>query len=274
MFWCIETELQIEKFSKYNFDHVYIEPIYDNDNYHPILSNIIALYIRPFKSSSGFIINISHPEALKIDLKIIEDILSSKFGQIYSSDGKRWNYNKIINKSTRCFKMVNYLDAGVILDINKFNTQSHIHFYEKHKYKSDINKIVPLVKHLEKFDNYFNSIKVNKLNFNSLYYKFYNNFANKIFYIIENNGIKIDTDIFNQIYNPKLKELSIKDDRIYTEYNLYTQTGRPSNAFNNINLAALNKSDGSREAILPTNDLLLEFDFKSYHPRILCELID
>lgn len=274
MFWCIESEEQLLKFSSYNFDNVYIEPIYENDNFHPKLSNIIALYLRPFKSSSGFIINICHPEAFKLDIKSICSIIVPNIGKIYTSDGKRWNYNKIIDKPTRCFKMANYLNNGQVLDVNKFNTTSHNHFYEKYRYKNDVNKIIPLVKHLEKFDNYFNSIKIGKLNFNTLYFKFYNNFANKIFYTIENKGIKIDIDIFDKIYNPKFKELSIKDNIIYTEYNLYTQTGRPSNAFNNINLGALNKTDGSREAILPSNDLLLEFDFKSYHPRILCELIN
>ena len=33
----------------------------------------------------------------------------------------------------------------------------------------------------------------------------------------------------------------------YTQYNPYTSTGRPSNRYNGINYAALNKEDGTRD---------------------------
>ena len=36
----------------------------------------------------------------------------------------------------------------------------------------------------------------------------------------------------------------------YTEYNLYTSTGRPSNKFGGVNFAALNKEDGSRNSFV------------------------
>jgi hypothetical protein len=61
-------------------------------------------------------------------------------------------------------------------------------------------------------------------------------------------------------------------EKIYTQYNQYTHTGRPSNSFNHVNFGALNKSDGTREMILPSNDLLVEFDYSSYHPRILANI--
>ena len=35
----------------------------------------------------------------------------------------------------------------------------------------------------------------------------------------------------------------------------------------------LNKLNGSREAIMAQNDMLFEFDYEAYHPRILGELI-
>ena len=37
---------------------------------------------------------------------------------------------------------------------------------------------------------------------------------------------------------------------VFSEYNLFTSTGRPSNRFGGINFAALNKKDGSRERFI------------------------
>lgn len=52
------------------------------------------------------------------------------------------------------------------------------------------------------------------------------------------------------------------------EYNPYTLTGRPSNHFDNINYAALNKSDGSRKRFVSrfgNNGCLVEIDLTGFH---------
>lgn len=62
----------------------------------------------------------------------------------------------------------------------------------------------------------------------------------------------------------------------YSEYNPYTLTGRPSNHFNNINYAALNKTDGSRERFVSRfgpNGKLIEFDLKAFHIYLLSKVV-
>jgi hypothetical protein len=54
---------------------------------------------------------------------------------------------------------------------------------------------------------------------------------------------------------------------------LYNFTSRPTNSFNGINFAALSKNNGQRASFIPQNDYLFEFDYDSYHPRILAKLI-
>lgn len=53
----------------------------------------------------------------------------------------------------------------------------------------------------------------------------------------------------------------------YTEYHPFTLTGRPSNHFNQINYAALNKEDGSRKRFVSRhkNGFLLEIDLSGFH---------
>jgi hypothetical protein len=55
---------------------------------------------------------------------------------------------------------------------------------------------------------------------------------------------------------------------------LYTTTGRPSNTYNSINFAALNKNNGERMCYRPQNTKFVEFDIQGYHPRLIGELID
>ena len=63
---------------------------------------------------------------------------------------------------------------------------------------------------------------------------------------------------------------------VYSDYNIYTSTGRPSNAFGGINFAALNKNDGTREKFVSRfgeNGTLVQFDYEAFHLRLAADLI-
>ena len=58
--------------------------------------------------------------------------------------------------------------------------------------------------------------------------------------------------------------------------NMYTRnttlkhlTTRPSNKFNGVNYAALNKDNGCRKSFIPRNDKFIELDIGAYHPTLL-----
>jgi hypothetical protein len=95
-----------------------------------------------------------------------------------------------------------------------------------------------------------------------------------VFYKIEREGIKLDKECFIKYHEEhRTPHFSIKQGVAYTSYNLYTLTGRPSNAFNSINYAALNKDNGERSCYVPRNDVFIEFDFNGYHPRLLGTIV-
>ena len=66
------------------------------------------------------------------------------------------------------------------------------------------------------------------------------------------------------------------DEMVYSEYNLYTSTGRPSNRFGGINFAALNKKDESRKPYTSRfqDGILVEFDYDAYHLRLIGHILD
>jgi len=75
---------------------------------------------------------------------------------------------------------------------------------------------------------------------------------------IESNGLQTTTEL------------------VYSEYNVFTSTGRPSNRFGGTNFAALNKKDGSRKPYISRfkNGVLVEMDYDAYHLRLIADKID
>ena len=86
---------------------------------------------------------------------------------------------------------------------------------------------------------------------------------------VEEQGILVDEKLFDKYFETPWKARSVRDSRVYSSYNLYNITSRPTNAFNSINFLAFNKENGSRTAFIPQNDAFVEFDFDGYHIRLI-----
>lgn len=101
---------------------------------------------------------------------------------------------------------------------------------------------------------------------------FYENLFASVFYNIEKNGLKVLGQQFREKFPESTAQIG---NYVYTKYNFYTATGRPSNRFGGINFAALNKEDDTREYFVSRypDGMLLELDFQSYHPRILADIV-
>ena len=104
-------------------------------------------------------------------------------------------------------------------------------------------------------------------------FEFYNTLATNVFYLLEQNGLGIIYNAFLDQFTPRDPKLNIKDNTVFTSYNLYNSTSRPTNAFNSVNFAAIPKTETHRKCFVPQNDMFVEFDFDGYHLRLLCEQI-
>ena len=93
---------------------------------------------------------------------------------------------------------------------------------------------------------------------------------------IERYGIGVDTEKFIDRWKDNQKHIRTTEQGnvVYTEYNPYTITSRPSNRHGGVNFSALNKKDGSRESFIPPDgSLFLQFDYDAYHVRLIGKLI-
>jgi DNA polymerase I-like protein with 3'-5' exonuclease and polymerase domains len=91
---------------------------------------------------------------------------------------------------------------------------------------------------------------------------------------LEGAGVKVVEEKFidSFTFNPQyIKRNGI----VFTQYNPYTTTGRPSNRHLNVNYSALNKSDGTRECFISRHPhgTLLQFDYESYHIRLIAKMV-
>ena len=262
MFYIVETDEQLNELFKMGYDKVFIEPIYYNDNVHSALNRISLLYIKPLNGNKGYIVCLHHNESLSLNKTVINSLLAS-FKEIYVRDRKSFIYH---------FPLKNTIDISFNTpEYAEPSTSTHDFFYQKHDDKLNINTVIPLVKHYEKCEIIFNKIKDNCVKLDNT--KFYNKLIN-VFFAIERNGIKLNEKIFNKYYELPNDKFSIQDNTIYTHYNLYTTTGRPSNSFNGINFAALAKDNGCRASFIPENDYFIEIDISAYHPTLAAQLID
>jgi len=260
MFYIIENNEQLEDFKNIDYGKVFIEPIFYNDNVHPSLNDISLLYIKPLNKDKGYIICLDHNESLSLNKTDVSKLLHS-FSEIYVRDRKKFIY---------FFPLTNLIDISFgIPEYTEPSTTAYDVFYSRFSSLENLNTIIPLVKHYEKCELIFDKIKDYCVKTEN------SKFTNKLtttFFSIERNGLKIDKPIFDKFYEINDEAFSISDNTVYSRYNLYTTTGRPSNSFNGINFAALAKDSGCREAFIPENDYFIEIDISAYHPTLAGQL--
>jgi hypothetical protein len=272
MFYIIEKQDQLDQL--HIGEDVFIHIIATNENYHPALQNISLIYIRWTKSHKGYILCVNHSESLSLQLT---DILArlSKINNIYTLD-KKAVLHHFPTLSPQLIDVQLISSYYTIQDINVDQYESKVETDFKRKYYTDEpSTLIPIAKHYEKWENVYDHIErvIRIVSENIDEYAFLNHYMIPLFYNIEKQGIKLSKEPFIEYFktlpNPKF---SVSKGKIYTQYNLNTLTGRPSNAFNGVNFAALNKTNGERAAFIPENDTLVEIDFKAYHPTIIAKL--
>ena len=260
-FYIIETDEQLKDFSNMKFDKAFVELVLHNDHTHPSLNELSLLYIKPLNGDKGYILCLDHTETLSLNKTPITQILAD-YNEIYVRDRKTFVYffplNNLVDIS---FTSPNYVEPS---------TSAHDFFYQRQGDLENINTIIPIVKHYEKCENIYNKVKEYCVKSDN------NKFLNKLtttFFSIERNGLKIDKYEFDKHFEINNEAFFIRDNTVYSKYNLYTTTRRPSNSFNSINFAALAKDNGCRKSFVPKNDCFIEIDISSYHPTLAAQLV-
>ena len=216
---------------------------------HPKENRVSCFYIRTIQEE--YIVPVNHNEKFGTIQTI--DVDDSK---VCVGDMKSFIHNSMID-CDHVFGLVDlnwchYMKTNEPYDFDKHLTTAHHHNHRLHYDKENVNDIIPLVKHGE----YFSKVSMDLLDYLEDH-DYYDQSILEVLSKIEDNGIQTT------------------DGLVYSEYNPYTSTGRPSNRFGGMNFAALNKSDGSRKQFISryNNGVLVEMDFDAYHLRLIGEIV-
>jgi hypothetical protein len=270
MFYIIERQEQLDKLGPFN--DCFVKFISLNDNFHPKLSSLSLIYVRDLAIHKGYILCLNHSESFALDKQTAFNWLLANTDRMFVLDKKEAMYHFPHHDKLYDINFFKLVDLTQVL-----NNKCISFFYAKHTNTPNVNALIPISKHYEECENIFNVIlPIINYSPNNDVYAFNNGPLTRVFYEIESQGIKIDKQCFIDCYGADLKypEFNITKGKIYSHYNLYTTTGRPSNTYNSINFAALNKNDGERLCYIPANDRFVEFDIQGYHPRLIGNMIN
>ena len=239
---------------------VVIIPTLCDKNLHPKRNKLSLLYLKWLSTNDENIIVLNHSEKRKdndLTLEFVEEALNNNKENKYIFDKKAFNHTMSLN-SLNDTNLNFYLDSSNPLYIDNLTTNTHDFFHINFSTLNNINRYIPIMKHLE-----YGRKLVNKMR-NLFFYdernKNYNENVIDNLTEIEDNGLFISDNGYQ-----------------YSQYNIYTSTGRPSNRFGGVNFAALNKSDRTREKYVSRygeKGCMIEMDYDAYHLRLIAEIVD
>lgn len=262
MYFVIEDKDQLNRLEL--SDEAFVQVIAANDNYHPKLSRASLVYYHNYKKGYVFVIN--HSEGFSLDIKLVEDFLN-RHDRIYLLDKKYHSYFLDLPKSVDV--QFTCLDKDNRENPFECGTPVHRDFYIKHESLHNINEIIPIAKHYEKCQCLYEMVKHY---FGLEMDTDQQNSVIEAYKKVEDRGIKVDLSCFKKQYEFQHSQYSLVGNTVFSWYNLYNLTGRPTNSFNGVNFLAIPKDKKFRECFVPNNDFLVEFDFDAYHLRLISYL--
>lgn len=238
---------------------IYVVPLLNNSRDHNVKNNFASFYV--CCDNKEYVFPYKHSESLFNNYSV-EDIISQT--RCYFYNKSILDYNKVLTSNVYDLELVNYLNTVEPLEVDNVDTE---YFY--HRLYVKYNKTNTLVS-LSNFVKYSRQILA-QANLTSDYGLVYYDKMQSLLHQIESTGIFVDKDYFTALYG---SPVNLIDDKVYTKYNFFTTTGRPSNRFGGINFAALNKQDDTRKCFVSrySGGKLVELDFKAYHPHIIAYL--
>ena len=248
----IEKDNQLDDFLLENQNEdCFIIPILSDVNRHPLENTLCAVYVKIVDGDEGLLC-FNHGETLKLSLEKL--LTLDKLGRKFVRDKKQLNHIVKLEDVVDV-NLQYYMSKNEPLDWDELSTNTHDYFYRVMWKMKNTNRIIPILKHLELCRE---QVKVLERYFDLPIHKEYNDEIIDSLSFVESSGLRKD------------------DEMVYSEYNLFTSTGRPSNRFGGINFAALNKKDESRKPYTSRfqDGILVEFDYDAYHLRLIGHILD
>ena len=246
----------IKEFGKYNS---IVIPIQCDKNKHPLDTELCLLYVKLLDGNlEEYVLPFRHSDAINLKDKYIKKTWTLR--DVFTYDKKKL-LHFVKWKNITDMQMHYYMSKNEPLPIDDITTNAHEYFYRTHYKTKNINCVIPIMKHIEWCRKLVDHLKV------TVFVKPGSKSVFKIY----------NDDVIGNLQYIERSGLQTTNGMVYSEYNPYTATGRPSNRFGGMNFAALNKSDGSRKQFISRygkDGMLIEMDYDAYHLRLIGDVID
>ena len=258
----VESNKEIGDFLQlWNAESSVVIPIWVDLEKHPLNNKLAFLYIK--LSNEEYILPFNHTDCKSIEIDLSQ------------SDTPKWVWNKkgllqtdLGIGNTYDIQTDYFFNQHKMLDF-KPEDKPFISHYHRLGIRTNLGKIAPIMKWVEYLESFSKDILPPPFEFDK---SWIDNTMIPILSDIERYGVRVVREKFFDRYPQATKHLH--NDTLYTQYNPYTVTSRPSNRFGGINFSALNKKDGTREVFVPKEGhIFLQMDYDAYHPRIIGKLI-
>ena len=242
-------------------------PVFSDHFKHYTQNTISFVYIYSITEDTDYIIPIRHIDCININIERLKELSSPH--SIFVLSKKRFQNTYV--KPCYDADLFAWWHTGRMLQLDETNTPAHDMWGKWWYNETNTNDWLPITRHLER-------CRAMRDVFMYMYNKYpvteeFQNYERHMLdncHAIETNGLRVDDVVLQEHFNQQSSR-----GFLYTEYNPYTSTGRPSNKFGGINFAALNKDDGGRAMITSrfNRGMLIECDFDAFHIRLIANLI-
>lgn len=265
--YIIETSYELAEFKEFiSGKSSYWFPMWVDFELHPLNNTLSFIFVHC--DGNDYVLSHNHIDTLSIDLGGIYDVISTEGCKWVFQTKKLLNTLKMGNLGLYDIDTAYFLKTGQTIDYRTL-FDSILYGWKSKGYHTNLIKSIPILKLCE----IIQTIIPNYINLDNSDYNFdwYNNTYLPILSDIERYGVRVDREKISDRWPSSQKHIT-SDNILYTEYNPFTLTGRPSNRYGGINFSALNKTDGSREGFV-SDGIFLQMDYDAYHPRLIGKLI-
>ena len=255
----VETDKEKEQFLEYwNNEESTIIPIWEDLDKHPMNNGLSFLYVR--FSNLDFILPFNHN-----DCETLEIDLSTSNQDKWIWDKKGFLQTDVNISNLKDIQTALYFESSIIYQFND-KLEPLTNFYYRLGLRDDLGKSIPIMKWSEVLRGMADEWELSHTN------EWVDETMIPLLSDIERKGINVDTEKFIDRWPDNKKQLL--ESKVFTEYNPYIITSRPSNRHGGINFGALNKKDGTRDVFIPKQGkMFLQLDYDAYHVRIIAKLI-
>ena len=256
----IESRKEWENFMvEFERNNSIVIPIQCDPNLHPMATELCLLYVKSLEYPlEEYILPFRHSDAINLKFKYIPMTCTPR--DVFTYD-KRKLLHFVKWENVYDVQMNYYMTKNEPMLIDDVTTNAHEYFYRTHYKTKNINCAIPIMKHIEWCREMVERLKVMAM-------------------VTPGNHSTCEIynkDVLESLQYTEKSGLQSLNGMVFSEYNPYTSTGRPSNRFGGINFAALNKSDGSRKQFVSRygkDGMLVEMDYDAYHLRLIGDVVD